>query len=59
MRKATRIGILLLALALGCGAALSAGAEGKRDCREALEQAGFEIVSAAKKLQDFFTGETL
>lgn len=33
---------------------LSAGAQGKRDCRKALEQAGFEIVSAAKKLQDFF-----
>ena len=33
---------------------LSAGAQGKRDCRAALEQAGFEIVSAAKKLQDFF-----
>lgn len=40
-------------------ALLSAGAEGKRDCREALEQAGFEIVSAAKKLQDFFTGDAL
>ena len=40
-------------------ALLSAGAEGKRDCRVALEQAGFEIVSAAKKLQDFFTGDAL
>ena len=30
MRKATRIGILLLALVLGCGAALSAWAEGAR-----------------------------
>ena len=40
-------------------ALLSAGAQGKRDCRQVLEQAGFEIVSAAKTLQDFFTGNTL
>ena len=37
----------------------AAAAYGKTDCREKLIGAGFEISSAAKKLQDKFTGGTL